>query len=312
MSRRRSLFRILVLVLVAAIGAGVWFVATVAYPRMRDPVAIPELTEPITLPPSLDAQSVELTLSELAETFLGRRANVGIAIGVVVDGQRYTLVRGAASKSADRPPIDGDSLFEIASVTKVFTGIAVAQAVLRGDLSLDQTIESLLPGAYASPELMERSITVADLVTHSSGLPRAPSAIPAWSPIFPGNPWSELTEADLVASVNKALENPPESPGYSYSGFGYMLLGEVLEAATATPYARLIEEGICAPLGMQNTWVVLTDRARSRLVDGHVNGRLLEHHLDHTFPAAGGIASITRRSPASGRGQPAARDEPHR
>lgn len=288
---RRPVVRVLLVAIIVLVALATWWVATVAYPRLADPEAIPELTRPLSLPAGLDARAVNAELETLADTFLDREDNAGIVIGVVIDGRRHTIARGVASKSADLRPIDEDSLFELASVTKALTGIVLAQALLRGDLTLEQPVEELLPQAYASPELAARNMTIGDLATHHAGLPRAPSAIPAWSPMFPGNPWAELTEAEMVASVHAAVEEPPGSAGYSYSGFGYMLLGRALEEATGRPYAELVEKDLCATLGMTNTWVVLTDDARDRLVDGHRNGYTLEHHLEHTFPAAGSIAS---------------------
>jgi CubicO group peptidase (beta-lactamase class C family) len=308
---RHPLVRALLGLLAAVLVVIGWFVATVAYPRMADPEAIPALMRPISFASGVDARSVATTLDGLADTFLSREDSAGIAIGVIVDGRRQTIARGVSSKTATLRPLDEDSLFEIASVTKVFTGIALAQALLRGDLALEQPIESLLPEAYASPQLTAREITVADLATHHAGVQRAPSAIPGWSPMFPGNPWKELTEADMLASLNKALEDPPVAEGYSYSGFGYMLLGRALEQASGRPYGALIEDGIAAPLGMSNTWVTLTDESRARLVDGHVNGHTIEHHLDHAFPAAGGIAS-SLNDLLTPRSQPAAGANAHR
>ena len=97
----------------------------------------------------------------------------GIVVGMIADDpqERWVVGYGRLSATDERVP-DGDTVFEIGSITKVFTGILLAQAVVNGEVKLDDPISMYLPEGVTAPEYEGRSITLLDLATHTSGLPR--------------------------------------------------------------------------------------------------------------------------------------------
>ncbi len=290
MSQRRHRVRPLVAAGVLTTVALVWFMVAFVYPRVHELRPMPELTGGIEFQ-GLDSLAVDSVLARRAEIFLSRPSNVGIVIGVIVGERRHLVARGRTDTRPGARPVDGNTLFKLASVSKPLAGILLAEAVLRGELSLDQPIDSVLPAVYASPELRKRHITLRQLATHSSGLPEAPPGLPIWSPLWAPR---EKTEAELAHSLTEALlehQHPPAP--FGYSSFGFMLLGRALEQASGRRYAQLLREDLCLPLGMRDTWVELTEPVRARMAMGHANGRAvaLARQQNIRFPTPGAVVS---------------------
>ncbi len=161
---------------------------------------------------------------------------------------------------------DGDTVFEIGSVTKVFTSIALADLVLSGDLGLDTPVQGLLGDEVRVPMRDGAEITLGRLATHSSGLPRLPDNL---APADWANPYADYTVEHLyeflaghklARGIGKAVE---------YSNLGYGLLGHALTLAEGTDYETLIARRILEPLEMSDTAVELTPPLRERLAPGH-------------------------------------------
>ncbi|HSR48682.1 MAG TPA: serine hydrolase [Anaerolineales bacterium] len=181
----------------------------------------------------------------------------GIVVGMIADDpqERWVIGYGRLSATDERVP-DGDTVFEIGSISKVFTGILLAQAVVNGEVQLDDPISMYLPEGVA-PEYEGRSITLLDLATHTSGLP--------------GNPDTALyTREQMYAFLSSYLL--PREPGssYEYSNYGMGLLGNILaQEAAQADYEALLLERICRPLGMDSTRVQLSAEMQSRLAVPH-------------------------------------------
>lgn len=267
----------------------VWFLYAVANPRLGSQSELEGLTAPAGLdwdePSNLDS-----LIAVLSAAFVERPANAGIVIGVTRNGKRHIVSRGVSSKNDPTRLVNDSTLFEIGSITKPFTGIALARAVLDGQLSLEQPIGEFLPTAITFPDEIA-SISVEALATHSAGLPRDPPSLsPVWS-IFKNNPLREVTDRQAFESLAGLEIRATRQPEYEYSNFGFMLLGRLLEEATGARYAQLIEEGIAGTLGMTHTWVDLPDSELSRLAVGHRVGKTVEHWYGIPLPAASGIIS---------------------
>ncbi|MFC6023574.1 serine hydrolase domain-containing protein [Plantactinospora solaniradicis] len=164
-------------------------------------------------------------------------------------------------------PVDGR--FRVGSVTKTFLATVVLQLVDEGELRLEDTVESWLPGVVPNGH----HITVRQLLDHTSGLPDVIPTLPLPpDPAFLENRWRTWTAAELVA---RALANPPvfEEPGsaFSYSNTGYTLLGQIIEKATGKSYARQIERRVIRPLRLDDTWLPGTStRIRGPRPHGYV------------------------------------------
>src|SRR4051812_36324172 len=109
----------------------------------------------------------------LADQIDGQHKSIGMVIGIVTPDGRRVVSHGSTSRS-DGHPVNGDTAFEIASVTKVFTSLLLADMVQGGEVALDDPVAAFLPAEVHLPQRKGRSITLVDLATHTSGLPPQP------------------------------------------------------------------------------------------------------------------------------------------
>lgn len=142
------------------------------------------------LPRADSDDEIRKLLVERVDTY---RHSVAIVVGIVEPTGRRVIAYGTRSKS-DATPVDGDTVFELASVTKAFTSLLLADAVTRGEVALNDPVSQYLPPSVRMPERAGRSITVHDLATHTSGLPREPSNL---QPKDPSNPFADYSVDQL-------------------------------------------------------------------------------------------------------------------
>ncbi len=180
----------------------------------------------------------------------------GLAIGVVKHGVRRVFAYGTA-----RP----DSIFEIGSVTKTFTALALAEMAEQGKVRLDEPVRLLLPpGTVEKPSGAE--ITLLDLATHHSGLPRMPSG---FHPKEKDNPFADFDAADLYEYIAKHGVRKPVDASFLYSNVGVGLLGQVLADRAHMSYPKLVKTEVTDPLGLRDTAVALSPEQRSRFIQGY-------------------------------------------
>jgi D-alanyl-D-alanine-carboxypeptidase/D-alanyl-D-alanine-endopeptidase len=190
------------------------------------------------------------------------RAGQGIVVGVLTpDGQR--IVAGGTGVGAN---FDRSTLFEIGSITKVFTALILADMVNKGEVSLDDPAVKYLPAGHKMPGRNGRQITLRDLATHRSGLPRMDDDM---RPINdPDGPFADYDEKRLLAFLDRyPLTRDPGSQ-WEYSNLGVGLLGYLLARAAETDYETLLRERITRPLRMNDTMITLPPPYAARLAPG--------------------------------------------
>jgi CubicO group peptidase (beta-lactamase class C family) len=152
---------------------------------------------------------------------------VGIVVGIVDRRGRRVVSHGALAKGDPRR-LGADTVFEIGSETKVFTSLLLADMVRRGEVSLDDPVAKYLPPSVHVPERGGRQITLIDLATHSSGLPRMPTN---FRPKDMGNPYADYTAEQLFQFVSGYTLSRDIGAQYEYSNLAVGLLGQALAAA---------------------------------------------------------------------------------
>ena len=210
---------------------------------------------------SISADSVRSIL----DARIARGGGVGLAVGRIVEGRSEAIVAGVR-RAGGSEPVDERTVFEIGSISKVFTTALLADMVVRGELSLDDPVSKFLPQAVRMPARNGREITLLDLATSTSGLPRLPANM---TPADPANPYADYDAPKLYAFLSGYTL--PRDPGaaYEYSNLGMGLLGHVLALHAGKPYEELVRERILTPLGMADTRIALTPELRARLAAGH-------------------------------------------
>ena len=193
--------------------------------------------------------------------------NVGMVIGLVdVRGSRV-LAAGRLDNGTSHE-VNGETVFEIGSVTKTFTTLLLQDMVERGEVKLDDPVAKYLPESVKVPSRNGKQITLLDLATHTAGLPRDPSNLTPGHGL-PENAFADYTVEKLYAFLSSfALDREPGSK-FEYSNVGMALLGHILALKTGTNYEALVVERICRPLKMNSTGITLTPELRGRLARGH-------------------------------------------
>ncbi|HKD08470.1 MAG TPA: serine hydrolase [Bryobacteraceae bacterium] len=185
---------------------------------------------------------------------------VGVAVGILEPEGRRVVAYGNLAKGDPRT-LDGDTIFEIGSISKVFTSLLLADMVSSKEVALDDPAAKYLPEHVRMSERSGKVITLLDLATHSSGLPPLPA---------------NLKLGDVDYSVDDLYQflsgyTLPRDPGsqFEYSNLGAGLLGHILARRAGTDYENLIGVRITQPLRMSDTGIALSSSMRQRIATGH-------------------------------------------
>lgn len=204
-------------------------------------------------------------IQRIADERVANKQAIGILIATR-DRKGINCVYAAGSSGRPGVALDGDSLFEIASVTKTFTATMLADLVTRGEVALDDPVSRFLPPAVHLPERNGKQITLLDLATHTSGLPRVPGNLQSEDA---GNPYANYHVEHLYQFLSECNLQRDIGVEYDYSNLGYGLLGQALALKIGTSWEAAVTEQILRPLGMTDTAVTLPAALRLRLAAGH-------------------------------------------
>lgn len=189
------------------------------------------------------------------------RGGAGLAVGIIKGGEsRFHAFSGTVGSTT---AVSARTLYEIGSLTKVFTTTLLAVLVRERVVTLDQPVRELLPEVPTLP----LSITLEALATHTSGLPRLPENI--WQSVRRNrhNPYAHYTEHDLLDYLRSVTTSDIEQTSglVRYSNLGMGVLGLALSRSLGTSYEESIRTWICRPLGLDDTSISLTPEQQERL-----------------------------------------------
>ncbi|HXB69274.1 MAG TPA: serine hydrolase domain-containing protein [Candidatus Acidoferrales bacterium] len=201
----------------------------------------------------------------LADRIGGAGLSAGIVIGVIEPKGTRVVAYGSRAQG-DKRPLDGNTIFEIGSVTEVFTSLLLTDMVQRGEVALDDPVAKFLPEGVKVPERGGRRITLEDLSTHTSGLPRLPSNL---EPANPANPFADYSAERLYQFLSTYKLWRDIGPGFEYSNLGGGLLGHALARRAGMTYGALVKSRITQPLAMNSTRITLSPEMKARLAVGH-------------------------------------------
>jgi CubicO group peptidase (beta-lactamase class C family) len=216
------------------------------------------------------------------------KKSVGIVVGLVDEKSTRIISYDKVIKDGNQP-VDGDSVFEIGSVTKVFTATLLADLVKRGKVRLDDPISKYLPKSVKTPTRNGKEITLLNLSTQTSGLPRLPSNM---SPKDPQNPYADYSIAQMYDFLSGYTLTRDPGEKYEYSNLGVGLLGHILALRAGKDYETLLRTRIFQPLKMESSAITLTPAMRAHLAKGHNAALLPVPNWDlPTLAGAGAIRS---------------------
>ena len=248
---------------------------------------------------AMSADTLEIADDSTIREILKRRVLAKRTVGMaacVVESERKRFITWGWERLNDSRTVTPDTVFEIGSITKVFTALLLADMTRRGQVALDDPVASHLPGDFKVPLLNGYKITLADLATHTSGLPRMPT--------LPGELFSPTWRAAIarfsVDEFKKWLAGehpapPPDAGGWWYSNAGYALLGMALAHRGGKPYEELLQERVIGPIGLRETTFHPTELMKRHLAEGHRSDLTPEPPFESTiFAAAGALRSTAR------------------
>jgi CubicO group peptidase (beta-lactamase class C family) len=220
---------------------------------------------------------------------VGDHPGLGIVVGLIDPPGKRTIVSAGSAGEGTTRALDGNTVFEIGSVTKVFTSALLADMVRRREVGLDDPVAKLLPTSVRLPSKDGRDITLLSLATHTSGLPRMPGN---FTPKDAENPYADYTVEQLYQFLGSLQLTRPVGETYEYSNLGAGLLGHALAAKLGRPYEAAVAERILRPLGMKDTAITLSPGMRSRMSVGHTAGGDVTPNWDlPTLAGAGALRS---------------------
>lgn len=218
--------------------------------------------------------------------------SVGIVVGLITPQGQRVIAYGHLEKGDSRP-LNGDTIFEIGSVTKVFTSLLLSEMVQKGEMQLSDPVAKYLPETVKVPEKDGKQITLVDLATHTSGLPRMPAN---FAPQNPNNPYVDYSAQQLYQFLSSYTLTRDPGSQYEYSNLGAGLLGFAIARRAGKSYEELVKTRICYPLGMKSTTITLTPEMKERLAVGHgvVGLQTVDNwDLGPPFAGAGALRSTT-------------------
>lgn len=231
-------------------------------------------------------------LDRIAQRWLDERGAPGIAWGVVIDGELAKFGSAGFRDVERKAPIDADTVFRIASMTKSVTALAILMLRDQGKLELDAPVSRYVPelASLAPPTQDSGSITVRHLLTHTAGFPE-------------DNPWGDRQLAVSDEQLSRWLAaGIPFSTGtgsaYEYSNYGFAVLGRIVANVSGMAYREFMNTRVLAPLDMRSSFWDPTDVPKARLAIGYrqQDGRFLPESplADGAFGSMGGLFTSSR------------------
>jgi CubicO group peptidase (beta-lactamase class C family) len=222
-------------------------------------VAVPG-AQPAAPPKLADAFA---DVDRLFKAFVAERHVPGAAWGIIVDGQVAHVGVAGVREVGSKAPVDADTVFRIASMTKSFTAMSILKLRDEGKLSLDDPAERYVPemAGMKYPTSDAPRITIRHLLSHAEGFPE-------------DNPWGDRHLADTEDQLSRMLRAGipfSNAPGiaYEYSNYGFAILGRIVSNVSKMKYGDYVAANILRPLGMASTTLEPSEVAANRLVHGY-------------------------------------------
>ena len=231
-------------------------------------------------------QDISKKIDSVVKSYHSKNPDIGISVGFIKDDEEYYTAYGKLNKES-QIDINKNSIFEIASITKILTSNLIAQAAIDKKLKTDDYIDNYLPVSYTLHQNLKNKIKISDLASHQSGLPDLDFG--KLIELNPQQPVSSVTEKSLSTIINNCSELIDYGK-YRYSTIGYTLLGQILEKVYGKSYDKIIREKILEPLKMTNT-LTKDFNVKNRTMGYNPNGGIQEFFTWNITASAGLVKS---------------------
>ena len=230
-------------------------------------------------------------VEQIVKPFIQNSANAGISLGIIQNNETTFYHYGETKKETGNLP-KNNTIYEIGSISKTFTGYLLAQAITSKKVNLDDDIRKYMVAKYPNLEFEGNPILIKHLVNHTSTLPRLPENLDQQPNFDPENPYANYSKE--MISMNLQNFQMKTQPGIKqeYSNFGMALLGIILENVYRKTYSALLKNYISLPFKMKNTFENVPKNQKINFATGYNTSGLETKHWDLVnFVGAGGIKS---------------------
>ena len=239
---------------------------------------------------SLEESSSRDNLQEYFQDVYENTATVGFVVGIIENGQTKFYCFG--NKTVNGDPVDPNTIFEIGSISKLFTSNLLIDQVLHGNVNLDDPIDMYLEDVKL-PSSFDKKITLRHLASHTSGLPKLPNTLnrSRYEDIY-----ENFSKEELYTALETRVVSRAPGKGYEYSNFGSGLLSHILTIASGKTYEELLFNGVCSSFKMMSTSVKLSSENSFYMATGHHINRPISfwNFTSSTLEGMGGIRSSVR------------------
>ncbi len=241
---------------------------------------------------------IDLAVHTSAGKFMEDRKTVGLSLGILKAGKAYIYNYGEVENGSGRLPT-GHTLYELASITKTFTGTLLAQAVVEGKVRLDDDVRLYLEGGYPNLEFDGQPVRLFHLVNHTSGfpfmLPDRPGLFqnpdPAQLPKILTEISNSYTRDNFYEDLHRVKLDKTPGTEFKYSNAAAQLMGYILERVYGMSYEQLVAAKIAKPLKLKETKISLSRTEQRRLAKGHYEDGSIALYMPSGIQAAGALRS---------------------
>ena len=219
---------------------------------------------------------------------VSNKRSKSIIVGIVTANGRQLFAEGQLSDTDSRLP-DGNTMYEIGSITKIFTSLLLAEMSLKGVVNVNDPISKYLPKNVKVPIRNGKEISLGTLATHRSGMPRFPYNV---DPKNLDDPYADYTVQQLYEYVSTFEPDVDFDTKWRYSNTAYGLLGNILSLVAHKDFETMVKENICKPLRMNSTVVSLTPKMKLNVATGYAEtGHIAGYTSLRTIEGAGALRS---------------------
>lgn len=202
------------------------------------------------------------SLDSLVQLEVKNKFIPSVAVGIVKDGEVVLAKAYGYADVEEKTAANAKTIYQLGSVTKLFTGHVLAHLIEQGDMALTDRLATFFPELDSFPIPPDGTpITVRDIATHSAEFPRYPENLDRQDP----HPIKGYTRAAMMTGIQQVEIDTATGYRYNYSNFGYGVLGLAMEFRTDTTYEALVQQHILEPYGMTSSSVTQADTQHSRL-----------------------------------------------
>ncbi|MBL1408551.1 serine hydrolase domain-containing protein [Sphingobacterium faecale] len=229
-------------------------------------------------------------IDSVARTYIQQKNAQALAVGVIHNGKTNTFYYGETVKGDSLSLPKENTLFELGSITKIFTATLLADLVEKNIITLEDTISKYLPDSVAQNQYLQQ-ITFKQLANHTSGLPKLPDNLEKSTKFSASDPYAQYSRKELFSYLKNIQRDDLPGDKFEYSNTGFALLGELISIIAKKSYSQCVADIITTPLSLSNTLEKVNPKTQQITKVYNATGTEAPVWQWQVFVGAGGLKS---------------------